>query len=224
MDDIKTARRFLYVSSGLLISITAGWATFTKEIPVGIPGIVFTSLSIAPYILALSWLYCWQRFYVLSRHENKPEIDTIISDAINVNPNNSQNDIIRKVFPPESYGLKKPVVVRRWDFEYKGLSTLPLHHVIYQRLSGKRLFMFNYMGNDINDAPLFVHFGPERINIKNGLVRIWSTQYWKCLSFEAKTILGFSFEKPIIVAYYLPHLLAWCCLFYCTYHIIYSFF
>lgn len=225
MEDKKTARRSLYVFSLGLIFLMAGWATFTKEIPVGIPGLVFTSLSIAPYILAFGWLYSWQRFYVLSRHENKPEIDAIISDAINANPNNSQNDIIRKVFPPELYKLKRPVAVRRWEWECKELPKgSPRHYVIYQRLNGKRLFMFNYSGNDVNNAPLFVHIGPEAVNIKNGLVKIQSRQYWKCLFFEAEVIFKLSFEKPIIVSYYLPHLVAWCCLLYCTYHMIYSLF
>ncbi|EOC1611847.1 hypothetical protein ACI49Z_003573 [Cronobacter turicensis] len=221
MEDKKAVSRLLVCSSVGLMLLLGGWASFREFIPVGVPGLKLTSLQVAPYILTAFWLFFWFRFYVLSRHEDKPEIDKLISEKINSNPNNNQHDLIRSVFPPSKYGLKIPVVVRRWAWQCEELPvSAPLHYVVYQRNFCKRLFMFNYMGNDYNDAALFVHVGHEAVNIHNGVVKLPSSGYFKCLFFEVKCLVKLSFEKPIIVSYYAPHLLAWFCLFYSSYYVI----
>lgn len=224
MDDKKAVSRLLVGSSVGLMLLLGGWASFKDFIPVGVPGLKLTSLKIAPYLLTVFWLFFWFRFYVLSRHEDKPEIDKLISYIINVNPNNSQHDFIRSVFPPNQYGLKKPVIVRRWTSKGEELpKNAPLHYVVYRRMFCKRLFMFNYCGNDIHDTALFVYIGHKAENIRNGMMKIPSRGYFKCLYFEIKCLVKLAFEKPIIVSYYAPHFLAWLCLFFSSYCVIRSY-
>lgn len=214
MEDKKVVGVWLILSSVGMMLLFGGWASFSESIPVGMTGLKLTSLQIAPYLLTAFWLFSWQRFYVLSRHNSKAVIDSLISDNINTNNNNQQNDIIRTVFPPAAYRLKKPVVVRRWAWPSKDLpEQAPANYVVYKRLFGKRLFMFNYMGNDLGDAALFVHIGLKSHNIHEGMVKIPSLSYWKCLFFEIKTLFRLAFEQPVIGAYYFPHLMALICFF-----------
>lgn len=215
MEDLKTASARLVLSSVGLILLLGGWASFANEIPIGNMGLKLTSLYVAPFLLCGFWLYSWQRFFVLARHSNKPDIDKLLLSSINTACNTNQNDLIRSVFRPQNFNLKLPVMVRKWGWSSVYIpADAKADYVVYNRSLGRRDFMFCYLGNDINDNALYVHFGPKASNIQNGTLRPISLGYWKCISFELKHLINHSFKLPLIGAHYFPHIFAWSTLVY----------
>lgn len=210
MEDLNTASKRLILSSAGLILLLGGWASFSEDIPVGITGMKVTSIYIAPWVLVFFWLYSWQRFYVLSQHNNKKEIDNIISREINKSANHIADKIVRSVFPPSNFNLQSPVAVRKWGWrDAKIPLDAPADFIYYERCFLKRNFMFSYIGNDLNNQALHVHFGPQANNIKNGTFSFFSCKFWKCVAFEIKIIAPLSFKLPIIGFHYFPHIFSW---------------
>lgn len=210
MEDIKTASTRLILSSTGLILFLGGWASFADTIPVGSLGLKLTSLHIAPIILIAFWAFSWQRFFVLSLTTNKPKIDAIVLDKVN-----ETKRLARAIFPPETVGIYGASGIVKWNWHHPEVSNeSPFDHIVYKRLFGKRLFMFYYIGNDINNESLHVHIGPVPADMKNGVVTPLHRKYWKCIWFEIQTLVPRFFDTPIIGFHYFPHIFAWATLFY----------
>lgn len=204
MEDIKTASTRLILSSAGLILFLGGWASFSDSIPIGNLGLKLTSLHVAPIILIAFWLYSWQRFFVLSRDANKPTIDALLLKGVNA------SELARSVFPPKLFGLPGANGIVKWGWPHAEIPReAPHNHILYKRMFYKRLFMFQYFGNDVNDNGLYVHFGPVAVNINNGVVTPLSRGYWKCIWFEIKVLVPRIFDTSIIGFHYFPHIFAW---------------
>jgi len=204
MEDIKATRTKLIVSALCVLALFGGWATFADALPIGNFGLKITASYIFPYILVAFWLYSWQRFYVLSRHTNKPIIDALILEKI------TTPDLIFKLFPPRSYGLANAIAIGKWGWPDSRIpSNAKQNFVFYGRKTLSRCFMFNYLGNDFNGDALYVHFGEPASNIKNGHLTPNCASYWKCLWYEIRFLTTKFFDTPIVGFHYFPHLLSW---------------
>lgn len=217
MEDLKTASNRLVLSSVGLILLLGGWASFADSIPVGFTGLKLTSFYVAPYLLGAFWLYSWQRYFVLSRHINRPEIDKILVQDISLSPNSFPQHIVRRVFPPHKYGYKGEVAILRWGWPHADIpNNASRDFILYKRSFLKRSFWFQYMGSDKDGNAFFTHYGDKAINICSGSVAFLSVGYWICLSYEIAKLSKRSFSLPVIGAHYFPHMFAWGCFSYIT--------
>lgn len=204
MEDIKSSRNWLLLSSLTILLFSAGWASFSDSIDIGNTGLKMTAMSIAPYLLIAFWLYSWQRFYVISKHVNKPQIDSMISGKVN------SSLFVFLVFPPKSFGLIAACGIGKWGWPHPEIpKPTPGNYVFYKRTIFKRTFMFNYFGNDASGDGLYVHFGPAASNIQNGSVTPLCVGYWKCIFFELKFLIVRLFDTPSVGFHYCPHILSW---------------
>ncbi len=200
MEDIKTASTRLILSSAGLVLFLGGWASFADSIPIGSLGLKLTSLHVAPIILVAYWLFSWQRFFVLARQTNKPEIDQMIADKVNL------SKLVLSVFPPKSFNLSGTIEIHKWaslNERYRQ------DYVTYKRERLKRRFMFQYHGDDQHDAKPYVSFGTKASNINDGNLSPFNHRYWKCIFFEIKVLVPRFFDTPIIGFHYFPHIFAW---------------
>ncbi|HID9646541.1 TPA: hypothetical protein ACXI3D_004982 [Serratia marcescens] len=204
MEDIKAASTRLILSSAGLILFLGGWASFADSIPIGNLGLKLTSLHVAPIILIAFWLFSWQRFFVLSRDSNKPTIDDLMLKNVNT------SKLVYSIFQPALFGLPDAKGIAKWGWAHAEIpNKAPHDHIFYKRTFFKRLFMFQYFGNDVNDQALFVHFGPAAPDVNNGAVTPIKLRYWKCILFEIKVLAPRFFDTPIIGFHYFPHIFAW---------------
>jgi len=204
MEDIKAASTRLLICSISVMFFFGGWASFVDSFSIGNFGLKITAIYILPYLLIGLWLYSWQRFYVLSRHSNKPIIDALILERIN------STNFVFKAFPHNEYGLSGAVAIGRWGWPDERIPrNSPQNFVFYGRDTLKRHFMFNYFGSDLNGDALYVHFGDSASNIKNGCFTPFRKGYWKCLWFESKFLLTKFFDTPTVGSHYIPHFVSW---------------
>ena len=84
MDKVNTILVLLITFSLALIALFTGTGSVSGTLPIGSSGVTFLAPKAIPLILIVIWLLLWQRFMVLSMHENKPEIDKLITNKLNL--------------------------------------------------------------------------------------------------------------------------------------------
>lgn len=103
MDKVNTVLVLLITLSLALIALFTGMGSVAGAIPIGSTGISFQAPKAIPLILTVIWLLLWQRFMVLSLHENKPEIDKLIQNKLNA------SGFVHKVFSAKKLGFQEPM-------------------------------------------------------------------------------------------------------------------
>ncbi|WP_196004769.1 hypothetical protein [Citrobacter freundii] len=204
MDKVNTVLVLLITLSLALIAIFTGIGSVSGSIPIGNSGVSLQATKTFPLLLIIFWLFVWQRFMVLSLHENKPIIDKLILKKIN------QSTLVYKIFSAKKAGFPGGVGISKWGWNDGSIPhDAPGNHIHYERGFLARRFKFSYFGNDSAGAGKFIHFGPKANNIKSGTLTPLNFGYWKCLVFEVKFLLVRLFDTPVIGQHYIPHAFAW---------------
>lgn len=204
MDKVNTVLVLLITLSLALIAIFTGTGSVSGTIPIGSSGVSFQATKAIPLILIVLWLLLWQRFMVLSMHENKPEIDKLIQNKLNI------SGFVHKVFSAKKAGFPGAYGVHKWGWpDPKIPQTAAGNYVHYERGLLARRFKFSFFGNDSTGNGMFVHFGPKASNIKNGTLTPLNLSYWKCLLFETKFLVIRLFDIPSVGQHYIPHVISW---------------
>lgn len=204
MDKVNTVLVLLITLSLALIALFTGTGSVSGAIPIGSTGVSFQAPKAIPLILTVIWLLLWQRFMVLSLHENKPEIDKLIQNKLNA------SGFVHKVFSAKKVGFPGAYGVSKWAWaDPKIPQTVAGNYVHYERGLLARKFKFSFFGNDSTGGGMFVHFGPKASNIKNGTLTPLNLGYWKCLLFEMKFLVIRLFDTPSVGQHYIPHVIAW---------------
>lgn len=204
MDKVNTVLVLLITVSLALIALFTGTGSVSDTIAIGGSGVSFQAPKAVPLILAFVWLLLWQRFMVLSLHENKPEIDKLIQNKLN------DSGFVHKAFSAKKAGFPGAYAVCKWPWpDFKIPQTAAGKYVHYERGLLARRFKFSYFGNDATGGGMFVHFGPKASNIKNGTLTPLNLGYWKCLLFEVKFLTIRLFDTPSVGQHYIPHVIAW---------------
>lgn len=204
MDKVNTVLVFLITSSLALIALFTGTGSVSDTIAIGGSGVSFQTPKAVPLILTVVWILLWQRFMVLSLHENKPEIDKLIQNKLNA------SGFVHKAFSAKKAGFPGAYGVNKWAWaDPKIPQAAAGDYVHYERGLLARRFKFSYFGNDSTGGGMFVHFGPKASNIKNGMLTPINLGYWKCLLFEVKFLIIRLFDTPSVGQHYIPHVVAW---------------
>lgn len=204
MDKVNTILVLLITLSLALIALFTGTGSVSGTLPIGSTGVTFQAPKAIPLILTVIWLLLWQRFMVLSMHENKPEIDKLITNKLNA------SGFVSRVFSPKTAGFPGTYGVCKWPWpDVKIPQTAAGNYVHYERGLLARRFKFSYFGNDSTGEGMFVHFGPKTSNIINGTLTPLNLGYWKCLLFEMKYLIIRLFDTPSVGQHYIPHVIAW---------------
>ena len=204
MDKVNTVLVFLITLSLALIALFTGTGSVSGSIPIGSSGVSFQAPKALPLILMVIWLLLWQRFMVLSMHENKPEIDKLIQTQLNA------SGFVNKAFSAKKVGFPGAYGVSKWGWNDPKISqAAAANYVHYERGLLARKFKFSYFGNDCTGKGLYIHFGPKASNIQNGTLNPLNLGYWKCLLFEMKFIMIRLFDTPLVGQHYMPHIIAW---------------
>lgn len=204
MDKVNTVLVLLITLSLALIALFTGAGSVSGTIPIGSSGVSFQAPKAIPLILTGIWLLLWQRFMVLSMHENKPEIDELIQNKLNA------SGFVHKVFSAKKAGFPGVYGVSKWGWNDPKIPQAAAgNYVHYERGLLARRFKFSYFGNDSTGGGMFVHFGPKASNIKNGTMTPLNFGYWKCLLFEMKLLMIRLFDTPSVGQHYIPHVIAW---------------
>lgn len=204
MDKVNTVLVLLITLSLALIALFTGTGSISETIAIGGSGVSFQTPKAVPLILTVVWLLLWQRFMVLSLHENKPEIDKLIQNKLNT------SGFVHKAFSAKKAGFPGAYAVNKWPWaDPKIPHAAGAKYVHYERGLLARRFKFSYFGNDSSGGGMFVHFGPKASNIKNGTLTPLNMGYWKCLLFEFKFLVIRLFDTPAVGQHYIPHVVAW---------------
>ncbi|WP_423732328.1 hypothetical protein [Hafnia paralvei] len=204
MDKVNTVLVLLITLSLALIALFTGTGSVSDTIAIGGSGVSFQTPKAVPLILTVVWLLLWQRFMVLSLHENKPEIDRLIQTKLNT------SGFVHKAFSAKKAGFTGAYGVKKWAWaDPKIPQAAAGNYVHYERGLLARRFKFSYFGNDSTGGGMFVHFGPKANNIKNGTLTPFNLGYWKCLLFEVKFLIIRLFDTPSVGQHYIPHVVAW---------------
>ncbi|MHA1091678.1 hypothetical protein LL024_06970 [Enterobacter ludwigii] len=204
MDKVNTVSILLISLSLALIAIFLGIGSVSGSIPIGNSGVSLQATKTFPFILIIFWLFVWQRFTVLSLHENRPTIDKLILDKINI------SDLVHSVFSAKKFGFPGAYTVCKWGWNDPSIPKgAPGNYIHYKRGLLARRFKLSFLGNDSSGAAKYVHFGPKASNIENGKFTPINLGYWKCLFFEAKFLMTRLFDTPLVGQHYLPHSFAW---------------
>ncbi|HII3188677.1 hypothetical protein LCD39_06955 [Enterobacter asburiae] len=203
MDKVNTVATLLIMLSLALMAIFLGIGSVSGSIPIGNSGVSLRATETFPLILLIFWLIVWQRFTVLSLHENRPTIDKLILDKIN------NSSLVHSVFSAKKTGFPSAYAVSKWGWNDPYIPKgAPGNYIHYERRFLARRFKFSYFGNDSTGTAKYVHFGPKASNIENGQLTPLNLGYWKCLFFEAKFLVIRLFDTPVIGQHYLPHSVA----------------